>query len=98
RRDVEEKVAVAINAKATSEERLAFLQDYASLSAEVLDSYQQQLELGRRTLLDVLNAENETFTARSNLVAGRYEDTRNQYAIEAAKGVLVQSLGIRLPA
>ena len=94
RRDVEERVAVALHAKATSEERLAYLQEHASLSAEVLDSYQQQLELGRRSLLDVLNAENELFTARSNHVAGRYEDLFNQYAVEAAKGLLVNSLGI----
>jgi adhesin transport system outer membrane protein len=94
RRDVEEKVAVALYAKATSEERLAYLQEHANLSLEVLDSYKQQLDLGRRTLLDVLNAENEVFTARSNLAAGRYDDLFNQYAVEAAKGTLVKSLGI----
>jgi adhesin transport system outer membrane protein len=56
----------------------------------------QQLELGRRTLLDVLNAESELFTARSNLIAGRYEDLLNQYSILAAQGLLVKSLGITL--
>lgn len=94
RRTVEERVALALYAKATSEERMAYLQEHASLSFEVLDSYKQQLDLGRRSLLDVLNAENELFTARSNLVAGRYDDLFNQYAIEAAKGTLVKSLGI----
>ncbi len=94
RRDVEEKVEVALYAKATNEERLAYLQEHAALSAEVLESYLQQLELGRRTLLDVLNAENETFSARSNLVAGRYDAMFSQYIVEAAKGTLVQSLGI----
>jgi adhesin transport system outer membrane protein len=94
RRDVEERVALAMSAKATTEERIAYLQEHASLSAEVLQSYQEQLELGRRTLLDLLNADNELFTARSNLAAGRYEDLYNQYAIEAAKGQLVKSLGV----
>ncbi len=95
RRDVEEKVAVAVYAKATSEERLGYLREHASLSAEVLDAYKQQLDLGRRTLLDVLNAENELFNSLSNLSAGRYEDLFNLYAIEAAKGLLVKSLGIK---
>ena len=94
RRDVEERVAVALYAKATSEERLAYLQEHATLSREVLDSYKQQLDLGRRSLLDVLNVENELFTARSNLAAGRYDDLFNYYAIEAAKGTLVKSFGI----
>ena len=96
RRDVEEKVSLALNAKATSEERLEALRDHVKYSAEALAAYQQQLELGRRTLLDVLNAENELFTARSNLAAGIYEDLLNQYAVEAAKGTLVKSLGITL--
>ena len=96
RRDVEERVAVALQAKATSEERLESLQDHVKYSAEALLAYQQQLELGRRTLLDVLNAENELFAAKSNLAAGRYENLLNQYTVEAAKGLLVNSLGITL--
>jgi adhesin transport system outer membrane protein len=96
RRDVEEKVALALNAKATTEERLVYLQEHARLSVEVLDSYQQQLDLGRRTLLDVLNAENELFSSRSNFAAARYDDLFSQYQIEAAKGTLVKSLGIAL--
>ena len=94
RRSVEERVALALYAKSTSEERLAYLQAHASLSAEVLESYKQQLDLGRRTLLDVLNAENELFTARSNLAAARYDDLLSHYAIEAAKGTLVKSFGV----
>lgn len=94
RRNVEERVAVALHAKATNEERLAFLLEHVTLSEGVLESYQQQFELGRRTLLDVLNAENELFTARSNLVAGQYEYLVSQYAAEAAQGMLMGSLGI----
>jgi len=94
RRDIEGRVAVALHAKATSEERLGYLQEHATLSADVLESYQEQLDLGRRTLLDVLNAENELFSARSDLAEGRYDDMLNQYAVEAAQGLLVQSLGI----
>ena len=96
RRDVEERVAVALHQKATSEERLGYLQDHVKFSNEALQSYQEQLDLGRRTLLDVLNAENELFTARSNLTVGKYDDLFNQYSVEAAKGTLVRSLGIAL--
>lgn len=92
RRQVQESVAVALQAKATSEERLAFLEQHVRSSIEALESYQAQLDLGRRSLLDVLNAESELFTARSNLVTGKYDDILNQYAIEAAKGSLVMSL------
>jgi adhesin transport system outer membrane protein len=94
RREVEERVAVAIHRKATSEERLAFLVEHVAHSGEVLKSYQQQLELGRRSLLDVLNAENELFSARSSLTVGRYDDMLNHFAIQAAQGQLLKSLGV----
>lgn len=94
RRDVEERVAVAVHRKATSEERLAYLQEHVNHSGDVLRSYQQQLELGRRTLLDVLNAENELFGARSNLTVGRYDDMLNHLAVQAAQGSLLRTLGV----
>lgn len=94
RKAISERVAIAVQAKATSEERLQYLNAHVSSSAETLESYQAQLRLGRRTLLDSLNAANELFTARSNLVSGSYEDILNSYFIDASKGVLVKRLGL----
>ena len=45
-------------------------------------------------VLDVLNAENELFIARSNLVTGRFSDVLNRYAIQASQGTLVSSLAL----
>jgi len=94
RRQIEERVALAMSAKAASEELLGYLAQHVSASTDVVDGYRNQLDVGRRTLLDVLNAEDELFNARSNLAAGRYEDQANQIALEAAKGSLLQSLNI----
>jgi len=96
RRAVEEAVAVSVHGKATGEERLVYLREHADAARETRDSYVSQHALGRRSLLDLLDAENELFIARSNLAAGRYEDIVNGYFLEAAKGLLVQSLGITL--
>lgn len=94
RRAVDERVAIAVQAKATSEERLQYLRQHVDSSEETLRSYEAQLNLGRRTLLDTLNAVNELFTARSNLVSGEYEDILNRYFVEASKGVLASSLDL----
>ncbi len=94
RKAITERVAIAVQAKATSEERLQYLRTHVSSSEQTLKSYQAQLKLGRRTLLDSLNAANELFTARSNLVSGRYEDILNGYFIAASKGMLVNTLGL----
>ena len=94
RRIIEENVAIAVQAKATSEARLSYLQSYVDASAATLAAYKAQLEIGRRTLLDTLNQQNELFNARSSLSSTEYDDLLNYYFIEASKGSLVSALGL----
>ncbi len=97
RRAVEEDVTVSLHAKATSEERLIHLAAYVEASAQTLKAYRSQHELGRRSLLDLLDAENELFAARSNLASGRFDDLFNHYFVAASQGRLVSTLGIEGP-
>ncbi len=97
RRAIEEDVTVSLHAKATSEERLIHLGAYVEASAETLRAYRSQHELGRRSLLDLLDAENELFAARSNLSSGRFDDLFNHHFVAASQGRLVSSLGIEGP-
>lgn len=94
RRAIRENVEIALKAKATSEQRLTFLQQHVDASKATLESYKAQFRLGRRTLLDMLNTTNELFTARSNHTVGVYDDLLNQYFVDASKGLLVKSLSI----
>lgn len=93
-RVIAENVAIAYQARATSESRLDFLARHVSASEGTLKAYQAQFELNRRTLLDVLNAENELFNARSNLVVGHYDDIVNAYFIDASMGALAGKFGV----
>ncbi|MGB1885442.1 MAG: TolC family outer membrane protein, partial [Gammaproteobacteria bacterium] len=93
RRRIAENVAIAYQARATSESRLVHLQAHVDASQGTLDSYRAQFELNRRTLLDVLNAENELFNARSNLVFGKFDDLINIYFVDASKGDLAGAFG-----
>lgn len=97
RREVTERVAAALTAKATSEQRRASLEEHVAASVEVVEAYRAQFELGRRSLLDVLNAEAELFSARSSLADARYNDILSYYASLAARGTLVKSLGVAAP-
>lgn len=94
KRAVAENVAIAYQARAISEARIKYLEQHVSASQATLESYRAQFELSRRSLLDLLNAENELFNARSNLVSGQFEDLVNQYFVEASKGRLTASLGV----
>jgi len=97
RRVIAENVAIALKARATTDARIGHLQAHVAASERTVEAYMQQFDLGRRTLLDTLNAENELFNARSNLVGGLYDDLLNQFFVEAAKGQLVSSLGLTPP-
>lgn len=92
-RRINENVAIAYQARATSEGRIEYLRQHVTASEGTLDAYEAQFELNRRTLLDVLNARNELFNARSNLVFGIYDDLVNSYFVEASIGVLAARLG-----
>lgn len=93
-RSVAENVAIAMESRATSESRLAHLQQYVAASEGTLQAYRAQFEISRRTLLDLLNAEDELFNARSNLAAGTYDDLTNVYFVDASKGILAGKFGV----
>jgi adhesin transport system outer membrane protein len=78
---------------AASQARLLPLQHYARASLQTLESYRAQRELGRRTLLDVLNAENEYFNARSSLVNAEVDHLLDGYLVLASQGLLAASVG-----
>lgn len=94
RRVITENIGIALQARAATDARLEYLRAHVEASKQTLEAYKAQFDLGRRTLLDTLNAQNELFTARSNLVSGLYDDLLNQFFVEAAKGRLVSSFGL----
>src|SRR5688500_3490785 len=63
RRAVQEDAARAWIALNASLDVLRFLERHVEASAAALKAYRSQFELGRRTLLDLLNADNELFQA-----------------------------------
>lgn len=73
---------------------LTSYQDYAAQAIEVARSTAEQFRIGRRSLLDVLNAENELFTARSNAATTQIDLQLAQWRLSSLRGVLGQSLGL----
>jgi outer membrane protein, adhesin transport system len=93
---VRESVARAWAAMISTQEALPFLERHAVSSAEVVEAFVSQFVLGRRTLFDLLNAQDESFRARSDLVNGRYGVAVAQYRVLNAMGGLVSALGIQI--
>jgi adhesin transport system outer membrane protein len=93
-RDVRQTAAIAHNDIAKLKAQLAALDRNVLAIEKARDAYRQQFDIGQRSLLDLLNAENELYTARRSY-AGAEHDLQLAYArTHAAKGSLTSTLGI----
>lgn len=94
KRLVEEQARVDFNARQVALERLPTLEDRVLAADQVVAAYRQQFQLGQRTLLDVLDVENELFQARVSLVTGEFDLRVASYQILATMGTLGPTLGV----
>ena len=94
RRLIEEQVRVDWNRLITAEDRLPHQDERVINAAQVVSAYRQQFELGRRTLLDVLDTENELFQAQAELVEGEYDIIFAHWALLATLGQVLSTLEI----
>lgn len=97
-REVEAAVRLAYNAYATARDRLPSLEKYVKFSDATRAAYAQQFSIGQRTLLDLLDSENEFFTARSTYVTARLIEMSARYRVLRAMGQLLTTLDIAPPA
>ncbi|HEY5898573.1 MAG TPA: TolC family outer membrane protein [Burkholderiales bacterium] len=95
--DLERDLRIAWEGLAADRARLPDLQRYAETSAEVVEAYRSQFGIGQRTLLDVLNAENELYSARSGFASGEAAVAVDVYRVLANMGRMLAQLGLRLP-
>jgi len=63
----------------------------------VRDAYIQQFELGQRSLLDLLDVQNELFVSRSTLTTESNTVAFGVYRTLATLGLLLRTLSIPLP-
>ena len=96
-RQVENAVRLAYNAYATARDRIPSLDRYVKSSNATRAAYAQQFAIGQRTLLDLLDSENEYFTARSTEATGRYIQLSAKYRILNAMGQLLATLEVKAP-
>lgn len=96
-RQVEESVRLSWNAFTTASNRLEPAKLHMDASEQTRDDYRKQFNIGQRTLLDLLDSENERFTARSNYVNVQYTELFGKYRVLADMGKLNESLNVKLP-
>jgi adhesin transport system outer membrane protein len=96
-RQVENAVRLAYNAYATARERLPQLDRYVKAADATRVAYNQQFSIGQRTLLDLLDSENEFYTARTTHQDAVYIELSARYRILNAMGNLLTALDVKPP-
>ena len=93
-RDARQTAAIAYHDVQKLNEQLNYLDRHVLSSEKVRDAYRQQFDIGQRTLLDLLNSENELYSARRAYTNAELDLVIAKARTHAAASSLVAALGL----
>jgi len=96
-RNLQQDLSVAWNRVVLLRQQLPFLQEHELATSKVRQAYQQQFQIGQRSLLDLLDTENELFDARRALANATYDLKIAEYRWLAMSHKLLPVLGLAQP-
>ncbi|MEN8108526.1 MAG: TolC family outer membrane protein [Pseudomonadota bacterium] len=97
RREVIESIQLSWYGYERAKSQLDSLRIHVEASILTRNAYAKQFKIGQRTLLDVLDSENELFTARIDNVNGLHDVSFSIYRILAGTGKLLWTLQVPVP-
>ena len=92
KRQVIEGLDLSWNAYEMIEQQLKDLREYSKFSEKTLELYKEEYDLGRRSLLDLLSAQNDVINSRSQIITAEYDHLLAKYRILDAMGLLPQAV------
>ena len=93
-RDVRQTLAIAYNDVRKLNEQLTYLDQHQLSIEKARDAYRKQFDIGQRTLLDLLDTENELFQARRAYANAEYDLAIAHVRTHAGMGRLLPALGV----
>jgi len=93
-RDVRQTAAIAYDDVRKLTEELTYLDQHQLSTEKARDAYRKQFDIGQRSLLDLLDTENELFQARRAYANGEYDLAIAQARTQAGFGNLMATLGL----
>jgi len=94
-RDTRQTVLIAYNDVTRLREQSSFLSLQVGLLEKTRDAYRDQYNVGQRTLLDLLDTENELLAARRSAVNADTDLTLSYLRTYAGMGTLLEYLGLQ---
>ncbi|PKO72595.1 MAG: hypothetical protein CVU20_00750 [Betaproteobacteria bacterium HGW-Betaproteobacteria-14] len=93
-RDIRQTVAIAYNDTRKLAEQLGYLDQHQLSIEKARDAYRKQFDIGQRTLLDLLDSENELFQARRAYGNAEHDLAIAYVRAQAGLGKLLSTLGV----
>ena len=96
-RDVENEVRNTWADLQAARQRMMNFQRQADANEKLVDAYEDQFLANRRTLLDVLDVQNELFISSSAAINEKYLAQFSTYRLLSLKGELLTTLDVNIP-
>lgn len=96
-RTIEDDVRQTWARMVSAGERAREFSAQAAANSEVVRAYKDQFSLDRRTLLDVLDSQNELFVSRTNTINAEFLEMFSVFRLLALKGELLPTMGVAYP-
>ncbi|HSD38717.1 MAG TPA: TolC family outer membrane protein [Rhodocyclaceae bacterium] len=93
-RDVRQTTSIAWNDQRKLRDQILYQEQHALSTEKARDAYRQQFDIGQRSLLDVLDTENELFEARRSVIRSRYDLKISEFRVLATAHKLLPALGL----
>ncbi|WP_251978911.1 TolC family outer membrane protein [Salinicola avicenniae] len=93
-REIRDELRLAWNARDYVTSQLPYLQRHVDASQQTRVNYRKQFDIGRRTLLDMLDSETELFNAQQAQVEAEFALRRANYRLLSATGQLLDNLQV----
>ena len=96
-REAEEDVRTAWSRLQNQTALASELEAQGRISDDLLLSYREQFNIGRRSLLDVLDAQNSRYNVQQQAETARLAKLYAQYRVLASENKLIECLGVQAP-
>jgi adhesin transport system outer membrane protein len=96
-RTIEEELRTAYSRRTEQTQLLSFLEPQLTANRDVVQAYRDQFTVGRRSLLDLLNAQNTYYSVQILVETARSAISFAEYRIVSADGRLLVSLNQTAP-
>lgn len=94
-RDVRQTLSIAYSDVGSLSKQLGYLGQHRLSTEKSREAYRQQFDLGQRTLLDLLDSQNEYFEASRAYISSRHNQVVAQARTLASMGKLVAALNVQ---